>query len=210
MTEGGGAPRRPESRSRKRLRPALRGLHRDVGYFAVGLTFVYAVSGLAVNHIADWDPSFRQIEETHQLSRPLALSPGEAGTTTETDRAAARAVLEELGRGEEPQDVYRATDTRLDIVLEHSTLHVDATSGAVQEEGQKPRALLRIANWLHLNRGKQAWTYIADAYAVFLLFLAGSGLFMLPQRGRGIGRRGLLVSAGVLVPVLYVVLSGGP
>jgi hypothetical protein len=181
-----------------------------VGYFAVGLTFVYAVSGLAVNHIADWDPSFRQIEKTHQLARPVVLTAGEEGTTAEADRAAARGVLEALGRAEEPQDVYRATDTQLEIVLEHSTLHVDATSGAVQEEGQEPRFLLRIANWLHLNRGKRAWTYIADAYAAFLLFLAASGLFMLPQRGRGVGRRGFLVGAGVLVPVLYVVLSGGP
>src|SRR5690606_31924028 len=114
----------------------------------------------------------------------------------EADRRVARAVLRELGRNEEPQDVYRATDTQLEVVLEHSTLHVDGTTGVIHEEGQRPRMLLRVANWLHLNRGKQAWTYVADAYAVFLLFLAGSGLFMLPRRGSGIGRRGLLVTGG--------------
>ncbi len=36
-----------------RWRPTLRALHRDIGYLAVGLTFVYAASGLAVNHIED-------------------------------------------------------------------------------------------------------------------------------------------------------------
>jgi len=31
----------------------LRAIHRDVGYSAVGLTIVYAASGIAVNHVAD-------------------------------------------------------------------------------------------------------------------------------------------------------------
>jgi hypothetical protein len=70
--------------------------------------------------------------------------------------------------------------------------------------------LLRVANWLHLNRGKKAWTYVADGYAAFLLILAGTGLFMLPGRKGLIGRGGLLVALGVAVPVLYVTLSGGP
>lgn len=202
-------PKKERVRPTRRWRALLRGLHRDVGYFAVGLTLVYALSGLAVNHIADWDPNFRQIEQTHRLQRPVQLT-ADAADDVEADRRVARAVLQELGRDEEPQDVYRATDTQLEVVLEHSTLHVEATTGVVHEEGQRPRFLLRIANWLHLNRGKRAWTYVADAYAVFLLFLAGSGLFMLPGRSKGVGRRGLLVTGGFLVPVVYVVLSGGP
>ena len=39
----------------KRIRRYLRPLHRDFGYLIVGLTFVYAISGLAVNHIDDWN-----------------------------------------------------------------------------------------------------------------------------------------------------------
>jgi hypothetical protein len=183
-----------------RIRPLLRALHRDSGYFIVGLTFVYALSGLAVNHIKDWDPSFVQFRQNHRIAVPLPAD----------DRGAAAAVLRALDRREPPQDVYRASDSRLDIVLEHATLHVDTAAGTVFEEGQKPRALLRIANWLHLNRGKKAWTFFADGYAVLLLFLATSGLFMLPGK-KGLGGRGAIIaSLGVLVPVLYVTLSGGP
>jgi hypothetical protein len=183
-----------------RWRPWLRALHRDIGYFAVGLTFVYALSGLAVNHIADWDPNFVNFEAAHQVAVPLP----------DDDRAAADSVLAALNITEPPTEVYKSDVRELSILFEGRTLHVDLDTGAVLEDGQRPRLLLRVANWLHLNRGKAAWTYIADGYAVFLLFLATSGLFMIPGRKGLLGRGALLVILGVAVPVLYVTLSGGP
>jgi hypothetical protein len=80
----------------------------------------------------------------------------------------------------------------------------------VIDEGQRPRFFLRMANWLHLNRGKAAWTYVADAYAGGLLFLALSGIFLNAGRKGLFGRGGVLVLLGAAVPILYVTLSGGP
>ncbi|MCS6898365.1 MAG: PepSY-associated TM helix domain-containing protein [Myxococcales bacterium] len=182
------------------VRPWVRALHRDLGYLAVGLTVVYALSGLAVNHIADWDPNFRNHEATHRLG-PL---------TGEDDEAIAREVLRRLSIREPPSEVYRASPEQLDVVFPRKTLHIYPTSGEVTEEGQQPRFLLRTANWLHLNRGKKAWTYIADAYAVGLLLLALSGLFMIPGRKGLLGRGAVLVAVGAAIPVIYVELSGGP
>ena len=59
------------ARRRFRGRAWLRAVHRDVGYASVGLTFVYALSGLAVNHVADWDPNFTESTATHELGGPL-------------------------------------------------------------------------------------------------------------------------------------------
>jgi hypothetical protein len=98
----------------------------------------------------------------------------------------------------------------MDITLDKRTLHVNPTTGHVVDEGQKPRFLLRIANWLHLNRGKKAWTYFADAYAVGLVVLAMTGLFMIPGRKGLIGRGAVFVAIGIAIPVAYVTLSGGP
>ncbi len=179
------------------LRRTLRALHRDAGYLVVGLTFVYALSGIAVNHVEDWDPSFAHFEHTHQVTLP-------AGADQD---ATVAAVLSALEIEEIPVEVYEASETELDVVLDRRTLHVDLRSGEVFEEGQEPRFLLRAANWLHLNRGKAAWTYVADGFAVLLLFLATSGLFMLPGRKGLLGRGGILVLIGAAVPVLYVLLS---
>ena len=67
-----------------------------------------------------------------------------------------------------------------------------------------------MANWLHLNRGKKAWTYFADAYAAGLLFLAISGLFMIPGKKGLFGRGAVFLAIGIAVPVLYVTLSNAP
>ncbi|MDI1482096.1 PepSY-associated TM helix domain-containing protein [Polyangium sp. y55x31] len=190
----------PEPRRRFSLRGLLRTVHRDAGNLAVGLTLVYAASGLAVNHIADWDPNFKSYQSTHELGGPLE---GE-------DQAVAERVLQKLNIPAKPSDVYRAAPNQLEITLDRRTLHVDTQTGKVLDEGEQPRFFLRLANWLHLNRGKKAWTYVADSYAVLLLLLAFSGMFMLPGRKGLIGRGGIFVLVGAAVPIAYVVLSGGP
>src|SRR4051794_5619828 len=77
------------------LRPLLRAIHRDMGYLAVGLTFVYAASGLAVNHIADWDPNFQSYDTTHEL-----------GPMTGDEKVVAATAMTKLGITGEPEDVY--------------------------------------------------------------------------------------------------------
>ncbi len=194
---------------RFKWRPWLRGMHRDVGYLLVGLTFVYALSGLAVNHIGDdiggeeWNASFVEFERTIPLTAELPVDP------LMEEQAAAEAVLEQLAIEEEPSEVF-GTDIDLQILLDNRELFVDYEAETILDRGQRPRFFLRVANWLHLNRGKAAWTVIADGYAVLLLFLAVSGMFMIPGK-KGLVRRGwVLVLLGAAVPVLYVTLSGGP
>ncbi len=188
------------ARMRKRWRAWLRALHRDAGYLAVGLTVIYAVSGLAINHIEDWDPNFRNVSQTHQLSGPIP----------EETQAATAYVIGELNIDDPVRDSYDVGDGQLEITLDQRTLIVDTQTGTVFDEAEIPRFFLRVANWLHYNRGKRAWTYIADAYAIFLLFLAISGMFMLRGRQGLAGRGAILVLLGAAVPVVYITFAGGP
>jgi hypothetical protein len=158
------------------------------------------MSGLAVNHIADWDPNFVNYEREYTINAPLP----------DSDAKVAAAILAESGIREEPLDVYRVDEDALEITLAAKTLHVRLDTRVVYEEGQKERVFLRVANWLHLNRGKKAWTWFADGYAVVLLVLATSGLFMIPGR-KGIRRRGaVLVAVGIAVPLGYLTWAGAP
>ncbi len=185
-------------RRRVQWRALLRAVHRDMGYAAVGLTFVYAVSGIAVNHVAQWDPNFTSKTTTREL-----------GTALPDDDQAARALaMEKLGIRDEPKEVFREGD-ELELLFEHRTLHIAVETGHVVDEEQRPRFFVRAANWLHLNRGKKAWTYFADSYAVGLLFLATSGLFMIAGKKGLFGRGAFFVAAGIAIPLLYLVFARG-
>jgi uncharacterized protein len=174
------------------MRSALRALHRDLGYLAVGLTLVYAISGLAVNHIADWDPNFTRSERVVELGGPVD----------------APRVLAALAIRETPREVYRAGPAQLEIAFDKRNLHVNTRTGRVVDERESPRFFLRAANFLHLNRGKKAWRWFADGYAAGLLLLSLTGIFMLPGK-RGIrGRGALFVAAGVAMPLLYLAIAG--
>ena len=195
MAEAGSA--KPK---KKLWRPWLRAMHRDIGYIAVGLTFVYALSGLAVNHLTDWsdgDASFKTYSTSHEMGR---LS-GE-------DQAIADDLRRRLAIKETPREIYRQSPDELDIIFDKRSLHANTTTGHVVDEGQKPRFILRVANWLHLNRGKKAWTYVADGYAASLMILALSGMFMIAGKKGLLGRGAVLVGLGIAVPVLYVTFAG--
>src|SRR5690606_877614 len=132
-----------------------------------------------------------------------------AAPLPDDEAAAGRAVLEQLGIDEQPRDVF-LYEHELEIQLDNRSLYVDGEAMTILDRGQDQRRLLRLANWLHLNRGKKAWTIVADGYAILLLFLATSGMLMLPGKHGLRGRGWILVLVGAAIPIGYVVLSGGP
>jgi len=92
-------------------------IHRDLGYLCVGLTVVYAVSGLAVNHVRDWNPNF-QVTETW-----WSLGPIEA----EDPRSPEVVVGILLRLGQEPtyNDTFRRDESTLEIFTDVGAVAVD-------------------------------------------------------------------------------------
>lgn len=172
--------------------------HRDIGYLLAGLTIAYAVSGLAVNHAQDWNPTYAIRKETH------AVGPLPSGDLP----AAARVALERLDISESPQSIVPAGPERVRIFLTNRTLTVDVAKQQASDERVSPRPFLSQVNFLHLNRGKGVWTWIADIYAVGLFYMAVSGMFIMKGR-LGLGGRGLwLLLAGLVPPIVFVLLAG--
>jgi len=168
-------------------------LHRDVGYLAFALTIVYGVSGLAVNHRADWNPSFRATKTS------LTVAPIQAQGRS----AIVADALAKLEITDAPRSTFQPDPDTLRIFFENTTYSVDLPTGKVIVERNNPRPVLREFNDLHLNAPKGVWTIIADVYAVALILLAVTGLFVLKGR-HGITRRGgWLTAIGVLLPGAY-------
>jgi hypothetical protein len=184
---------------RKRWRAWLRAIHRDIGYLAVGFTVIYALSGIAMNHIDDWDPNFHATE----ITRPITPIADELSDAEATRRIAAAA-----GTTGKLDDIYRAGD---EVRLSYADgTKLTAIGDTLTIQHRRDRFFFRIADWLHATRGKQAWKFIADIYAGLLLYLAVSGIFMIKGR-LGLRWRGaLLITLGLAAPLGYIIASGGP
>ena len=168
--------------------------HRDVGYVTVALTLAYAISGLAVNHIASWNPNYSKVKEVRQI-QPLSRTD-----STEVLVRSAQAQLKPEGKF---KSAFQPDDDTLQLYYDRITYAVDLPTGKVLVEAVRPRPVLYAMNQLHLNAPKRLWTLIADLYAVALIVLAGTGLFII-KGPKGFFGRGLwLTGAGAAVPVLY-------
>jgi hypothetical protein len=168
-------------------------LHRDIGYLAVGLSIVYGVSGLAVNHARDWNPSYR-VQRTSWAIEPIGAA----------DRAEmVREALTKLGISTEPRNVFRPNPDTLQLFFRDGSYSIDIPTGQVTIEQTRPRPVLFEMNQLHLNTPKRLWTFIADLYAVALVVLAITGMFVLKGKTGITGRGAWLTGAGVLLPAGY-------
>jgi hypothetical protein len=182
---------------KKRWRAWLRAVHRDFGYLAIGFTVIYAISGIAQNHIEDWgEISYKNYEKTITIAAIADDAP---------DDIAIKAVSDAAGLGT-PTSAFRAGD---EVRLEYGNgAKVTAIGTEVTIQGRERRAFIGAANWLHTARNRHGWRYVADVYALLLLYLAISGIFMIKGK-LGLKWRGaLLISAGVAVPIAAVLLSG--
>ena len=196
------------------LRRLLFGWHRDVGLLALGLTVVYAASGIAVNHREHWDYDYRVADETLEVGEPAALlglpDDGPAGKVARAHQdELVTAITAAVGREVPPRKVFWRSPVRLSLFFAESDRDVVdylPEKGLAEQTVKRPRLLLRAFNSLHLNRHRGPWSWIADIYAVVLLFLALTGISML--RGHHLKRGVVLVMIGATVPVLATLLFG--
>ena len=181
----------------QRFRKICRTLHRELGFLAVGLTVVYAISGLAVNHAHHWDANYARTLETRHIE-----PPGTGPTT-----AVQPLVVERLGIDVPLKGVWRASEDMLQVFIEGGQYDVNLATGEVQVQGFAKRPVFFDVNFMHLNSGKAPWTGIADVYAVILLVLALTGPWLVKGRQGLAGRGGMMMAVGILVPLVYVVIT---
>ncbi|MCS6897327.1 MAG: PepSY-associated TM helix domain-containing protein [Nitrospira sp.] len=171
-------------------------VHRDIGYTCASLILAYCISGIAVNHVGDWNPDFVITKQTVSLPHPL------------TREQITPARIEEFGRlvKEESYKIYDfPTADQVKIYYDNASLHVNLTTGEGMYEKVSRRPLLYHVNALHLNR-LQGWKWVSDVFAFVLIILSLTGLFIL--RGKhGLARRGKwLVMAGLLPPIVALLI----
>ncbi len=172
--------------------------HRDIGYLCIGLTLIYAISGIVVNHIShSFNPSYT-IEHTETTIQPVAKE-------TKADMVLVDSILQQLDEKGVFKNVALLAPGKLRIFVEGNTIDVNMSDGKVKQEKVAKRPILFEANFLHLNKAKGIWTWVADGYAVLLAILAITGFLMIRKNSRV---RGLVLTGlGFVVPLVFLWIS---
>ncbi len=176
-------------------------VHRDLGYFFTGMILIYALSGIALNHMNQWNPNY--IIKQHQTR---IIVPENFDTN---EKEAVQKMVIASGVSAKYKNHYFPATGTLKIFLEGGgSVVVNLQTGDTRIESIKKRPVFNEVNFLHYNPGK-LWLWFSDIFAAALAVLAISGLFIL--RGKnGITRRGAwLTAAGLLVPLVFLLLYLG-
>lgn len=180
-----------------KLRKVLRSLHRDFGYFIVGMTIVYALSGIFLNHRHDFNPDYKI------YTREFTVEKGNSESYSE-ERI--KAVLKTLPHNFKYKKHYISKDGLVRIFIESGEVVINPITGEGVSRYLERRPVIFEMNKLHKATLGTTWKWVSDIMAFIMLFVAISGIFILK------GKRGLLrwgwwwMIAGFVVPLVFALL----
>ncbi len=181
----------------KKLRKLNIATHRDLGYFFSSLIIIYCLSGFALNHVNDWNPDFIIEKETITI-------PGDYSTSNLSSE-----LIKEFGKQVNETDfkVYDVPSPgKVKIYYDNASLLIDFTTNSGQYEKIIRRPVFYQSNLLHRN-SIRGWKWVSDIFAGMLIIISVTGLFILKGK-KGISGRGKwLIGAGVLLPILVLIIN---
>ncbi|MEA3288151.1 MAG: PepSY-associated TM helix domain-containing protein [Candidatus Marinimicrobia bacterium] len=156
------------------------------------MTLIYSLSGIALNHMADWNPSYSVNRHDVQWTAET-ISP-----------ESVRTFLAGYGYEKDYKQHYQPTPDQLKIFLKDGSAIVDLQTGVGGVEFLKRRPLFFEVNYLHYNP-KLLWTWFSDLFCVALILIAITGLFIIKGKKGITGRGAWMTILGILVPLAFLI-----
>lgn len=181
----------------KKIRRLNIATHRDLGYFFSSLIIIYCFSGIALNHVNEWNPDFIIDKINLEL------------TGTYSARELNDEIINQFGKlvGEEQFKVYDLpTKDRIKIYYDNASLLIDFSNNSGLYEKVSRRPLFYHSNVLHRN-SIQGWKWVSDIFALMLIIISVTGLFVLKGKKGLWGRGKWWMAAGALPPLLVLILN---
>ncbi len=179
-----------------KIRRLLRILHRDLGYYIVAMTIVYALSGIYLNHRHDFNPDYQIFVTDFQVDQPV---------NTNISGEEVKEIIQSVNSELVFKKHYINNEGLIKIFIESGEAVINPNTGKGTVQYLKRRPLIFEMNMLHRASIGTLWKWVSDIMAVILIFVAVSGLFLLKGK-RGFNRWGWwLTIAGIVVPLFFAI-----
>lgn len=172
-----------------------RNIHRDLGYFYIGLIISFAFSGILMNHREDWHPE-KYTVQTKAIEVSILK-----------DKEITEKYAEELGKQLGIDDKIRRHKVKKDelkISFENNDVEIDLKTGKGEIVTFMKTPIISQTMKLHKNTSNW-WIYYSDIFGSSLITIALTGAIMIPAGKFTFKKRGWkLALAGLIVPLLIL------
>jgi hypothetical protein len=173
----------------------FRNLHRDLGYFYIGLIVSFAFSGLLMNHREVWHPE-KYTTETKAIDVKL---PSES----EINEKFAEDLGKQLGIDDKLRR-HKVKKGEFKISFENHDVEIDMETGKGEITTFIKTPIISQTMKLHKNNSNW-WIYYSDIFALSLITIALTGTIMIKGGKFSWKNRGWkLAVAGLVVPLLIL------
>ncbi|MEQ3661771.1 MAG: hypothetical protein ACI9Q3_001411 [Maribacter sp.] len=173
----------------------LRTLHRDLGYFYLGLIITFAFSGILMNHRDQF-----HAEEYDVQTKEIAVQLPEKEKITEEY---AKNFIKNYNI-EDTFKRYRVKNGSFRIAYKNTDVEVELETGKGEIVTYKKTPFISQAMFLHKSTSNW-WIYFSDVFGLSLIFIAISGAMMVKHGKHTFKRRGWkLAVAGLLFPIIFL------
>jgi hypothetical protein len=178
----------------------LRNLHRDLGYFYLGLILSFSISGILMNHRENWHPE-KYTTQTKAIEVKLAKE-------SEITEKYAENLAKQLGVDDKIRrhSVKKGT---LKISFENHDIEIDMKTGKGEIVTFIKTPLVSQTIKLHKTTSN-FWIYYSDIFAFSLITIAITGAIMIKSASKfSFKSRGWkLALAGLIFPLLFLIFFG--
>ncbi len=175
----------------------VRGTHRDLAYFYVGLIIAFSFSGIFLNHRQSWNPR-RYTYQVKEVAIP-AMVEEQVTDSFITNFTSQQQIADNLRRfAVDDKNNLRISYTMNDVTI-------DLTTGQGKIETYRTTPLLGQLTQLHIDTSKW-WIYYSDVFGLAMLTIAVTGMFI--ERGKNsFQERGWwLALLGMIFPLIFLFL----
>lgn len=185
--------------TRNRFRRYCRTVHSHLSFFFMGVILIYAVSGITMNHLKDFNPKYYITVNNYTVKE--RFPPSHKFNKNEIIQ-----LLKEVGEQDNYIKHFYPNNSTMKVFLKSGSSYIlDTQTGNVAYEGIKKRPVFYQLSFLHYNPGTW-WTYFSDLSAVCLILICISGILMNKGKRGLFGIGGIELLAGILIPVLALIL----
>lgn len=173
-----------------------RSLHRDIGYFYVGLIIAFSISGIVLNHRQDIDPQ----EYTVKVEKfKLNIPQDPTLITDDFFKEAASTITDDKYRGN------RKGTKEVRLFFEDAFALVNLETGEGEIEYVRTIPVLGQMTILHKTTNKW-WIWFSDIFGIAMLTIAITGMFIAKGKNSFRKRGWWLAILGLIFPFIFLFL----